>query len=177
MNKNINQIQKCMFGVHLKKYSDEWIAANPNTVKEAYTGVVRLSRPNLYRAYKGAITFDNMKEIAQRLDKPLEEMIQLDMKSFWLHFKTRMKEDSKFARQIISFCMSLYFMLLYAINDSLLHLSLIVIFMADILQNASNLWRLKLNLGVTEEKVIRGLNLMKIVLIILALIWGVQNQF
>ena len=81
MSKEYNKTQKCMFGVHLKKKSEEWGKENPDTTKESYADVVGLSRPNLYRAYKGEITDDNMEQVAKRLNVPLEEMIKMDLKS------------------------------------------------------------------------------------------------
>lgn len=177
MSQEFNKMQKCMFGVHLKKCSEEWAKENPDTIKEANTVVAGLSKPTLYRAYRGEITDDNMRKVSERLNKPLEEMIKFNLESLWIHIQTRIKEDSKFTKQMTSLFMLFYFMVLYIINNSMLNLLLIFIFAIDLLQNISNLWRIELTIRETEEKAIHWLKYLKIVLIIIVLILGVQNQF
>ena len=176
MSKEYNKMQKSMFGVYLKKKSEEWMLKNPDTTKEAYTDVVGLSRPNLYRAYRGEITNDNMEQVAERLNIPLEEMVKMDLESLWSHLQTRIKEEPKFIRQMVSLFMLLYCSVLYLVNHSVLNLSLFLIFAIDVLQHFSNLWRIEVTIRETEEKVIHNLKYLKIVLIIIALIMGVKVQ-
>ena len=55
-------------------------------------------------------------------------------------------------------------------------MNLFLIFASDCLLNSTNLWRIKLEALVKEEKKLKILKVTRIVLIIMTLILGVRNQ-
>ena len=176
MAEKYNRIQKCMFGVKLKESADTWSKANPDTNKDAYADVVGMSRSGLYKAYKGDVSEVNMEFIAERLDVPIEEMIKLKPRLLLVHIQTRLQEEPKLGSEAVSILMMLYCVLLFILNSSLLNLILLLIFASNSLLNSTNLWRIKLEALVKEEKKLKVLKVTRIVLIIMALILGVMNQ-
>ncbi len=176
MAEKYNRIQKCMFGVRLKECADEWSKLNPETNKDAYADIVGMSRSGLYKAYKGDVSDMNMELIADRMDIPIEEMIKLKPRLLLVHIQTRLQEEPKFGSEAVSILMMLYCVLLFILNNSLLNLILLLIFVSNSLLNSTNLWRIKLEVIVKEEKKLKILKVTRIVLIIMALILGVMNQ-
>lgn len=176
MAEKYNRIQKCMFGVRLKECADEWSKLNPETNKDAYADTVGMSRSGLYKAYKGDVSDMNMELIADRMDIPIEEMIKLKPRLLLVHIQTRLQEEPKLGSEAVSILMMLYCVLLFILNNSLLNLILLLIFVSNSLLNSTNLWRIKLEAIVKEEKKLKILKVTRIVLIIMALILGVMNQ-
>lgn len=176
MAEKYNRIQKCMFGVKLKEIAVGWSKTNPDTNKDAYADVVGMSRSGLYKAYKGDVSEINMELIAERLDIPIEEMIKLKPRILLVHIQTRLQEEPKLGGEAMSIFMMLYCVLLYISMNSLLNLILLLIFASNSLLNSTNLWRIKLEALVKEEKKLKILKVTRIVLIIMALILGVMNQ-
>ena len=176
MAEKYNRIQKCMFGVKLKESADTWSKANPDTNKDAYADVVGMSRSGLYKAYKGDVSEVKMEFVAERLDIPIEEMIKLKPRLLLIHIQTRLQEEPKLGKEAVSIFMMLYCMVLFILNRSLLNMNLLLIFGSDCLLNSTNLWRIKLEALVKEEKKLKILKVTRIVLIIMTLILGVRNQ-
>lgn len=176
MAEKYNRIQKCMFGVNLKECADEWSKLHPDTNKDAYTDVVGMSRSGLYKAYKGDVSEMNMELIADRLDIPIKEMIKLKPRLLLIHIQTRLQEEPKLGKEAVSIFMMLYCMVLFILNRSLINLNLFLIFASDCLLNSTNLWRIKLEALVKEEKKLKILKVIRSVLIIMTLILGVINQ-
>lgn len=176
MRKKYNPIQKCMFGIQLKECAVKWSKLNPDTNKDAYADVVGMSRSGLYKAYKGDVSELNMELVADRLDMSLEEMMKLKPRLLLVHIQTRLQEEPKLGKEAVSIFMMLYCMVLFILNRSLLNLNLLLIFASDCLLNSTNLWRIKLEALVKEEKKLKILKVTRIVLIIMTLILGVMNQ-